>query len=92
MVAAKEATNTPISASENVLLSPNDVRKLLEPTTNAPTLAPRPFELPQSEYLLFQASAPVRNIPSAEVNPKPSPATQAKMTRTARKPSVSIDP
>ena len=92
VVAANEATKTPMRARENPLLKPSAARKLLAPTTNALTLAPRPLELPQSAYLVFQASTPVRNVPSAEVNPRPSPATQARMTRTARKPSVSMEP
>lgn len=92
VVAANEATNTPMRASENPLLKPRAARKLLAPTTKALTLGPRPWELPQSAYLVFQASTPVRSVPSAVVNPRPSPATQARMTRTARKPSVSMEP
>ena len=47
VVAANDATNTPISAIANSLDSPNDFRKFAAPSTNAPILAPRPLAPPQ---------------------------------------------
>ncbi len=92
VVAANDATNTPMRAVENAAVKPSAFKKLLAPSTNALTFAPSPFELPQSAYLEFHASTPVSKVPSDVVYPSPRPATQARITRTARKPSVSMDP
>ena len=70
---------------------PIDAMKLAEPSTNAPTLAPSPPAVVQEAYRASQASVP-SNVPPSLGMPRASPATQARITRVARKPSVSMLP